>query len=235
MRLSLLVLLSLLLAFPLTAAAEDAPEAPADSVTLDLPTSVPEAPTEQSKVREVQRKAARQINPFVKIFPLAVVMPMSVAGISLADTSVLVYDQGLLGSSSMRSAGLSLMAGGMALGITFDVLARTEHFFLGHAWHERLGMFIAGIALAGTGYALTSYGTVPALHSSPAETVGFVVSGAVAFNAGWALLVIDTLKFAFEDSAEMASAWTPGKVQFGGLYAAPTPNGGFNAGFGFRF
>ena len=229
------VLLSVLaLSLPAPLLAGEAP--PVEAIVFDLPLPHPDVPTQQGRAQEVQQKAARQINPFVKIFPLAVVAPLSIVGLSIADTSPFLYDTEPVVWSGMRSTGLSLMAAGMATGITFDVLARTEHFFLGEAWHERVGVLIAGIGLAAAGYALTSYGTYNPAHGGIVGiTTGFTVGGAVAWNAGMVLLVVDTLEFAFSDAQLMASDWRPGTVQWAGLYAAPVPGAGVSAGISFRW
>lgn len=225
----LVVCLSCLIGAPVAAAEQPA------QISLDLPHPAPEVPTESASSEEIQMKAARAINPLARIIPLAAVAPLSIVGLSIADTSPFLYATDPFAWVGMRSAGLSLMAGGMALGITFDVLARAEHYLVGEAWHERLGVMIAGVALAATGYALTSYGTNNAAHGGVVGlTTGFTIGGAVAWNAGMVMLVIDTVKFGFEDKAKLSAVWRPGAVQGAGVYAAPVP-GGVTAGFGLRW
>lgn len=210
-----------------------APAAARDLSLLALP-PVPDAPTEQSKVEEIQRKTAAGMNPFLKVLPWVAVMPVAVIGITLVDTAPLVAVEPTapIGSASvMRSTGLTLAGVGLGLGITFDVLARTEHFFLGHRWHERLGLMIAGISLAAAGYGLASYGGDYAAHGG---LIGFTIGGTVAFNTGIVLLIIDTFKFAIDDSKELKAEWRPGAVQFAAPWIAPTRNGAA-LGVGFRF
>lgn len=228
------VLAALLALLPTSAFAGDLPTLGLD---LDL-----ELPTEQANVKDVQRKTAQAMNPPLQILPLAVGLPLAIAGMSVTATSPIAYGDGFaLISPSMRSVGTSLMGGALGANILFNGLARTARLFGGGEWQKDIGVFVGGISAASAGLVLISVGTNHSLLlpdgerlvGSPGPVVAFLIPGSVSWTVGSLLLIIDAFKTAMDNESLLASAPSKAGPRFVGGWITPTLQGGVSGGVGF--
>jgi hypothetical protein len=198
-----------------------------------LPGAASDTPTASASAEEVKLKTARAATPALKILPLALELPLGVAGISVNNSAPIAWAAGdYWAYARMRPVGLSLMGGGFASGVLLNVVARTMRLFTGGKWEKDLAIFIAGSALHVTGYALAWVGSSEFLQPNPPAVAGVLVGASIAWGAGMILMMVDTLKIAYELDTQL-SKWEradPRRPRFAGLWAAPQ-RGGAAAGF----
>lgn len=210
---------------------------PARTLNLVPVPPVPDLRLGSRSMDEATMKTARVLNPFLKIAPLAIGIPLGVAGVSIAaSVPIAMAANDPFAAAQMYSAGMSLMGGAFAAVFTFDILARTLRFFLdAGAWQKDIAFLAVGAPLAIGGYALVAIGAQYSRIGTWADgaVVTVVAGGAVLWGVGLALLMIDTLQIAWKDNDPKITARErrPG-VQFAGVWAAPvavdgavSPNG----------
>lgn len=181
---------------------------------------------EASEAGDVQVETARRMNPVLKVLPIALVTPLAVAGVSIAYSSPIAYGEGdWYAYGVMRTAGLSIMGGAYAAGITLNALVRTGRMFGGGEWTQELGFFIGGIGLATGGLVVTTVATLPAVLDVTPAAIGLSVTGGVLWGVGMMMLIVDAAKSAFDSEALFATHWRPGRVQLAGLWATPSDHG----------
>lgn len=236
---ALLTCLSLLLISnpALASTAEPALE-PAEERQLNL-VPLPDVRMPVKNMDEAAVKTGRGLNPFLKVGPLAIGIPLGVSGVSIVATVPIAISLGdSITANAMYRAGISLMGGGLAAALTFNILARTLRFFLDAGkWQKDIGFLVAGAAMAVGGYifvGLAGRATLTGVWPDGAIAAAFV-GGATLWGVGLTIMIIDTLTIASKDN-DPALVSLPGRpqVQFAGFYAAPTERGGA-AGVVFRW
>jgi hypothetical protein len=242
LRSLLIALPLLLLATPVLAApaAVDGPVVPAQRELHLIPLPpVPDGRLPVESMDEATMKTARQLNPFLKIAPLVIGVPLGVAGISIvASVPIALAANDPFAAGAMYRAGVGLMGGAFAAVLTFDILARTLRFFLdAGAWQKDIAFLAAGAGLAIGGYVMAAVGGQYAqLGVWPDGAVaGVLAGGATLWGVGLALMMIDTLRTAWKDNdPRITAVGRPGNLQFAGMYAVPADRGAV-AGVVFRW
>jgi hypothetical protein len=212
----------LLLCLLLSAVPARAASVPDVGPKLDLPPlSLP------ATYDEVKVKTIREVNPFMKVLPIALVLPMGVAGVSIHDSAPIAWDLGDgVSYSAMRGAGLGLMGGAYGLGIAFNAITRTSRMMLGGKWTDDLWAFIAGIAASTGGYVLTSIGGgAPVVTGNTPLAAGLLVSGGVAWGAGMVFLMVDSVKTAWTLEAKLSASNPSRGLRLADAYVVPQKDG----------
>jgi|GEM_PF-3711127 len=243
-RAALLSLALLLFATPAFAtgmaeSATDTGERTLNLMPLPEVPGLPDVRQSATSMDEATMKTARGLNPFLKIAPLVIGIPLGVAGISIvASVPIALAANDPFAAASMFNGGMGLMGGAFAATLTFDILARTLRLLLDAGpWQKRLGMLIAGSGLSIGGIVLAGVGAQQAITGAwpDGAVAGFLVGGATLFGVGMAIRIIDTVQTAWEDNDPVITM-VPGRLQvkFAGVYAAPT-QGGMTAGVALRW
>jgi len=199
--------------------------------------SVPELRLASRSMDEATMKTARVLNPFLKVAPLVIGIPLGVAGVSIAaSVPIALSANDPFAASQMYSAGMGLMGGAFASVLTFNILARTLRFFLDAGpWQKNIELLAIGAPLSIGGYVLVAIAAQFALNGTwpDGAIAAGLAGGATMWGVGLALMMIDTLQTAWKDNDPKITAreLRPG-VKFAGVWAAPvtvdgatTPNG----------
>ena len=230
-------LLALLFALALPASGLAAGPTPGVDLDLDLDLD----PIPEVNVKDAQLKTAKAMNPALKILPLAMGLPLAIAGLSVANTSPIAYGEGLTGVyPGMRRVGLSLMGGALATNILLNTLSRTSRLFSGGEWQKDMAFLAGGIGAAIGGYVLVGVGTSNTvvlpdgtlLIDNPGAVGGILAGASVSWTVGSLLLIVDAFKTAMDNDAQLASRATSGP-QFAGFWVAPSLQGGASGGLAF--
>ena len=219
----------LLLAVPVASAA------PSAGPTLPEPETRRSAGDDGVTVEEAKFETAKNINPFMRVMPLAMGLPLGVVGISMTASSPIAYAAGDLPAyTGMRAAGLGVMGGALGANIAFNALQRASVQLTGGSWSKDVGFLIGGIALSAGGMALASVGSTPTLLVTDGAITGTLVGASTLWGFGMAFLIIDTFKSAWDHAPTFASLDRRPRVELAGIHLAPT-RGGVSGGFSLRF
>ena len=240
---TLLLFVLLLTLSPLSATALDGgvegPPAPRQLNLVPLPEipGLPEVRQPAATMDEATMKTARNLNPFLKIAPLAIGIPTGVAGVSLAASVPIALSVGdTFGAAGLRSAGLGLMGVSYGSTLVFNILGRSLRFLLDVApWHKDIGFFIVGASVSIAGAVFVTAGAYNAGIWPDGATAAALAGGATLWGVGMAFLIIDTVRIAWRDN-DPAITWTGRSgPQFAGVWAAPNERGGASAGVALRW
>ncbi|MCO4769904.1 MAG: hypothetical protein KDA24_07710 [Deltaproteobacteria bacterium] len=231
-RVLLACLAVLLVAAPASASESSMLAADASARTLHL-VPLPDLPDRRmpaANMDEAAMKTARGLNPFLKVAPLAIGIPLGVAGISiLASVPIALSANDPFAAASMYNGGVGIMGGAFAAVLTFNILARTLRFFLDAGdWQKDIAFLAAGSGLAISGYALASIaGRFALIGTWPDGAIAAgLVGGATLWGVGLALLMIDTLRTTWKDNDPVITLRAGDQgMQFAGIWAAPVDHG----------